>query len=64
MKPDKAKLAELQAAKDLLLAHGFLNTSQNHGIQSKLDRAKKEPWVMEKDHWKRDWRRERKDDPA
>lgn len=59
MKPDKAKLVELQAAKDLLFEAGFLNQSQNHGIQSKLDRAKREKWVMERDHWKRDWRRNR-----
>lgn len=40
------QIAEAQAAKDTLFRLGLLNSSQNHALQSKLDRLAKAPWVV------------------
>lgn len=49
--PDKATVARLQAAKDLLLEWKVISPTENHRIQSKLDKLANEPWTRGRGDW-------------
>lgn len=49
--PNKEQVARLQAAKDLLLEWKVLSLTENHRIQSKLDKLAGENWTKGRGDW-------------